>query len=531
MKAIVTDAEICTPADLFALLSTVDDVGFIGALSTVAAALERTSDDGPLYNRLAAAILAEAFVASAGHAALEGEADRTLERLFRCANGIPSRNPGELANAELTEHNCRMVLRMGAQHEAYLGPLKPALARAEILFGRLLPASLCGRSDPLTALPTATGATYQEARALFLGTYGWVTAATVGSGPRFLTPHTLSTTSDGRRFWDVANAYAGDRAALSERRATDPGYGFKDPQDFRYSFSILRDVPFLRMGDGALAVPVARHLGLALADGIYDFLSSHYASKNQGKEFDEIFGDVTDAYVRERFRRELGDGGYLPLRELGDGQLSPDGLSGDDCVLELKGKRLLRGIITTGVLGAAPYFIGGKRGLGRGVAQLLSELDRTRRGQGRGLDRAKADHAVLCLVTPDGLPGFHLGPVRNWVLRAFSTTIEKDFPELRGELKALARFHWLSFDELDRICRAARIAGCSVGRLLQRFRLETEGKPAFDTQTNRFQPSLRSWLLTRYPASNDDPWFDEAFGEAWRDSTRRLLGVEIKLEV
>ena len=526
MYVSVTEIEDGTPAELFSLLAGVEENEFVTELSHVAAELERSEDDQPLYNRIAAAVLAEGYVASAG-LQVDGSDDRSLPRLFRRANGIPSRLREDISQADLSEHNCRMMVRTLAQHEAYLGPLKPALARTEILFGQLLPEALRGRQSPLAVLPGLAGATYQEVRSLFLGCYAWVIGQAGAGRVPLVRRQDFSSAVDPERLWEVAARYALTRAELHSRRNSRPGYGFKSPTDFRHSFSILRDVPFVRLSEGDLAVPIVRHLGLAFSDGVYDFLAAHAEAKGETREFDEIFGDTAEAYVRARFEREFGKEGYRRLPEIGDGQLSPDGIAGEDCIVEVKGRRLLRGIITTGNLRAAPYFLGGRRGLVKGVAQLLSELGRVRAGRGRGVARDGADDVVLCLVTPDGLPGFHLAPVRNWVLAAIDEVIRREFPELANELEALRRFEWLSFDELDRLCRSGRIAGCSIGRLLRRFRFEAELRDPFDRNSSRFSPSIREWLLGRYPQSNDDPWFEDSFAGVWSDCTKRFFGADV----
>jgi hypothetical protein len=516
-----TDVADCSPAELVDALARVDERDFLLRLAHVSARLEESQEDGPLFNRLACALLTVAYV-DAVHVGLRpNEAPPPFEQLFRMANGAGFHEP---LPDELHESNNRLALRLIAQHEPYLGPLKPAIGRTEILLGRLLPQVLRGRPNPLDELPQALGmrgATFEHVRAVTLGLYAWAIAQGTS---QVLTRSTLSKTLDAAQMWDTANALAGSRVELAARKALDPGYGAPE-RDYRYAYSVLRDVPLVRLTDESLVAPVARHLALAFSDGVFNFLGAHFRAANSAakERFDHIFGDVADAYVRERLRRDLGDGAYRPLPEV-RGQLSPDGLLADgDCVFEVKGKRLLRGIATTGDLAAAPGYIGGERGLGRGVAQLLAELARTRAGRGRGLDASRVDEAVPCLVTPDGFPGFHFTPVRRGLLALFEATVREHFPDVVTELPSLERFEWLSFDQLDRVSRASRHSGVSMGRVLRRFRLECPARPV-DGRTNSLAPDLRDWLYAREPRSNDDEWLSAAFSSAYSDSALRMFG-------
>lgn len=531
LDTVVTDARICTSDELIDELAKGQERDVLGRLAGISARLEMDDghqNDGRLFNQLAAATLGTAFVEASGRSLRPEALPLPTDELFRMANGVPSREPGvAMTGRDLTEHNSRMMLRLFAQHEAYLGPLKPGLGRTELLLGELLPAALNGRPNPLDALTKATGASYLEARAFFLGAYAWTLGSARNAAP-FMTRATFSNTRDPDRAWEVATSFAATRADLYARRLRWRGYQHRDNDDFRYTFSVLRDRPLVRLDGGELVAPVARHLSLAFCNGIYDFLEAHFAALDgeAQENFNRVFGNVTDAYVRERFRRDLGEGSYVPLPQV-RGQLSPDGVTADgDCVFELKGKRLLRGIVTSGDLRAAPGFLGGRRGLGRGVAQLLSEIARTRAGHGRGLARNEVDTTVLCLVTPDGLPGFHLAPLRRWVLRAFYDVLREEFPAFLPEIGALERLEWLSFDELDVVVRSARIAGCSVGRLLRRFRLEAPDHPV-DARTNALPPTLRGWLLARYPEAHREPWRDEAFARAWDDCTMWMFDRRI----
>jgi hypothetical protein len=237
--------------------------------------------------------------------------------------------------------------------------------------------------------------------------------------------------------------------------------------------------------------------------------------------FDRIMGDVAMGYVEGRATRELGTGALHVLPELKE-ELSPDAILGDDCVLEIKAKRLLRGILTTGNIRTGEHYIREK--IGHGVAQLLNEVKRTKAGKGRGLSRDAIEDVVLCLITPDGLPAFHLAPVRTWVIEAVKEGLRTEYPQVIDEFDALRNFEWLSFDEFDRLTIAVRVGGVSAGRLLRRFRLEAP--VPFDPMKG-FAPSLRTWLLKRYPEIMHDQWLEDPFIRVFDDCVRRVVGGSI----
>jgi hypothetical protein len=300
--------------------------------------------------------------------------------------------------------------------------------------------------------------TFSEIRNLFTAVYTW-SIRPVAPADRELRPKLFSQTRDPERAWQLVRLFSSSRRELIDLSARHARYGVRDEDDFRFGVSILRDRPFVVVGDNAVVAPICRYLGLAFGDGVFDWLQRHFEEGNPEAKrlFDEIMGDVAERYVEERVTRALGKGWFKRLAGR-KGELSPDALVGEDLAVEIKAQRLLRGILTTGRI-AARHYIGGKHGLAKGVAQLLAEFQRTREGRGRGLGETSIDEATPCLVTPDGFPGFHLAPVRAWVLTEFRRTIETYLREVLPEAQrgTLSRLEWLSFDELDRLCITPRI--------------------------------------------------------------------------
>lgn len=528
MLTTISDATICSREEFLRDVGAADPMLLLAGLARRSAVLEQTSADGPLENRLAIALLANGAL----HAPSQGQRIDGLQadypRLLRLANGIAgTRTELELTGPALTEHNCRSVLRMYAQHEAMMGPLKPGLARTQMLLGRILPEVLGGRANPLDALVGVTGLPFSELRALFFGLYAWTLKLDDRALPRIV-PGLFAATRSAEASFSALLPFAKTISDLQQLSTTSKMYGNSQHGDFRYAFSALRDYPLVMVADDVAIAPVARYLALVFSDGIFDFLREHMKSAraNGIEAFDRVFGDVAEEYVRRRVDCELGASRYRPLKPI-KGALSPDGLIADDCVVEIKGKRLLRGILTTGDLLTGAHYLG-KDGLGHGVAQLLAEIQRTRAGRGRGLLAERLDDVVPCLITPDGFPGVHLEPIRRWVVGAFAAVIRRDFPALASELGALERFEWLSFDDVDRIAMAARAGSLSFGRVLRRYRLEAPAP--FDASTGRFAPTIRTWTTNRHPELANDAWLSGAFDEAARDCADRLFDASGEAE-
>ena len=519
MLTLVSDAKICTRAELLGEVAAADPMLLLAGLARRSAVLERSGDDGALENRLAVALLANAVLHAPPPAQPVDGVRAKYTQLLRLANGVTGAKPEiTLTGRTLTEENCRNVLRMYAQHEALLGPLKPGVARTQMLLGRVLPDVLRDRPNPLDVLVRTTGLPFAELRALFFMLYAWAHQLDERAVPRIV-PGLFAATRNADASFRALLPFAKSIADLRALSTTSKMYRDGPRNDFRYAFSALRDYPLVMLAPDLAIAPVARYLALVFSDGIFDFLREHMnnAGTNGMAAFDDVFGDVAEEYVRRRVDHELGADRYQPLKPI-KGQLSPDGLIGDDCVVEIKGKRLLRGILTTGDLLTGAHYLG-RDGLGHGVAQLLSEIVRTREGRGRGVRGDRLDDVVPCLVTPDGLPGFHLEPIRRSVATAFANVIRRDFPSLGSEVSALERFEWLSFDDVDRVAMAARAGGTSFGRLLRRYRLEAPAP--FDASTGRFAPTIRTWTINRHPES--DAWLDDAFDEAARDWRGRLF--------
>jgi hypothetical protein len=517
---IITDAKVCTRAELLGEVGAADPMLLLAGLARRSAILEQTGHDGALENRLAVAVLANAVLHAPSPARRVDGVGANYPRLLRRANGVTgARAEVVLTGRTLTEQNCRNVLRMYAQHEALLGPLKPGLARTQMLLGRVLPDVLRDRPNPLDALVGATGLPFPELRALFFVLYAWALQLDERALPRIV-PRLFAATRNAEASFRALLPFAKSMADLKTLSTTSKTYRDGPRDDFRYAYSALRDYPLVLLSPDLAIAPVARYLALVFSDGIFDFLREHMKSGAKGMAaFDPVFGAVAEAYVRRRVDHELGAAHYRPLRPI-KGDLSPDGVIGDDCVVEIKGKRLLRGILTTGDLLTGAHYLG-KDGLGHGIAQLLSEISRTRSGRGRGLRGDRLDDVVPCLVTPDGLPGFHLEPIRCSVTTAFADVIRRDFPALGSEVPALERFEWLSFDDVDRVAMAARAGNTSFGRLLRRYRLEAPAP--FDAKTGKFAPTIRTWTTNRHPELVNDAWLNDAFEEAAQDWTGRLF--------
>lgn len=496
---------------------------FLELLSTDSAYMESINDDGPLYSRLAAAVLADAFTRTRNLSSVGPISTEMMEKLYRMANGISLRDHNtKLSPAQLSEHNRRMIIRLYANHESLLGPIEHSLGRTNILLSRILPLVLKGRQNPLDTFQNEKGINFTEVRSLFLGIYAWILSRGKDRKPSIFDLSLFSLTADPVRVWDNINKYAKSREELRLLQE-QVGYGFKDVHDLRYVFSALRDYPFIRLSDKKVVVPVARNLALAFCDGIYDFLSAHSLAQKNGSQFDDIFGDIAEEYVSQRVERTLGKHSYVQLPPLGKDGLSPDGfIVNGECVIEIKGKRLPRGVITTGNLAASKHFMDGKRG--HGIAQLLAEAKRSRNGGGRGFGRGSIDHEALCLVTPDGLPGIHLAPIRNHVLRLARSFLESKHPDLLSEFnQSNDMINWLSFEEFDYLCRASNESSQPMGRLLHRYRLELNNRPAFDPKSGRFAPNLRAWLLERYPHSQVDPWLRESMRSVMDECESQLF--------
>jgi hypothetical protein len=276
---------------------------------------------------------------------------------------------------------------------------------------------------------------------------------------------------------------------------------------------VLRDYPVVRLANGSTVVPIARYPALILTDGIYDALQRHYyGTKGSPMErFSQVFGELAEDYVELRFTHTLGPGHYLPLKRI-KGELSPDGFHATgDCVIEIKGRRLPPDVRLTGDIDAVERFIKGEGGIAHGVAQMLREIQRTRLGAARGLDRRFLQVATPCLIAPDGLPGFHLSPVRQWVIDAISHEINARWPLLVAELGALYRLEWLSFDEFDAFVLGSKHSGRPFGFLLRDYRSSVSKMPSLDTVTNSFAPQPEAWLRSRKMMPQDDDLIDEAF--------------------
>jgi len=443
MRTTICDVEVCNLADFLRVVGSADPMLLLAGLARRSALLERTEQDGALENRLALAVLANGVLHAPQGARPRDGVRADYPRLLRLANGLTGqRSALTLTGRSLTEHNCRNILRMCAQHESLLGPQLPGLARTQMLLGRILPDVLGARPSPLDGLERATGLPFPEVRAAFFALYAWMLQLDERAVPRIV-PRVFGATRKAEAYFRALAPFAKTISDLAKTSTTTKAYGCGPREDFQYAFSALRDYPIVMIDAEVAMVPVARFLSLVFSDGIYDFVREHMRDREASAmaSFDQVFGEVAEEYVGRRVVHELGAGHYDRLKQL-KGKLSPDGIISDDCVVEIKGKRLLRGILTTGELLAATNYLG-KEGLGYGVAQLLAEIGRTRSGRGRGLARERIDGVVPCLVTPDGFPGFHLAPIRRWVTDAFATVIQRDFPDLAGELPALARLEWL----------------------------------------------------------------------------------------
>lgn len=517
---VITDGKPSDLADLLSELRKGDADAFVSELAAISSVLELQSADNELYNRVSAITLATAWIEATGTQLAPQEPRQATVELFRMANGLPLRTSPEIqiTGSTLSEHNRRVISRSVAQQSSYIDAVGPAIGRTEILLGQALPAVLKGRPNPLDALPAIMKMSYSEARALSIGLYTWMLSSSARTP---IDSSMLSETTDPGRFGSAVDSWARTRVELHAIRCGSKAYGYTDASDFRFTYSVLRDHPLVRI-DGGMVAPIPRHLALRFGDGVYDFLRMHLESAGKTEAFDQAFGDATEEYVRLRFERALGSRAYLPLPVLPN-ELSPDGITADgECVFELKGKRLPRGMITTGQLFAATQFLG-KKGLGRGVAQLLAEVQRTRAGRARGLLPERVDDVSLCLVTPEGLPGFHFEPIRQWVVRAFDKIIRTDFPDLISELPALSRLEWLSFDDLDALVLASQASATSIGRLLRRFRLEApKGWGALESKS--LGAPLPLWLRQRQSLIGPDIWLKDSHDAVVYECVTHLFG-------
>jgi len=505
MRVRFSDAEDCTPSKFLEAVSRAPVDNFLVPLSALSAYMEALNKDDSRFNRLAASVLGDAFIRTPGHSG-EPFSFEEMKKLFRMANGVELRDYKiTLEPEELKEHNRRMMIRMYSNHESYLGPVEHSLGRTEILLCKILPAVLGGRDNPLDAFRVEMNIDFQEVRALFLGSYAWMLNRGKEKLPSIFHKELFALTSNPSQTWGNLNKYAKSLEEF-QQLSNQVQYGYKEEYDYRYAFSPLRDYPFVQISEQVLVVPVIRNLALAFSDGIYDFLAAHAISKQNGSLFDDIFGEIAEEYVRQRVERNLGKNAYVKLSPLGANQLSPDGfIDGGECIVEIKGKRLPRGVITTGRLDAGMHFIRGKRGIARGIAQLLSESQRIQNGKSRGM--SKDSVRFLCLITPDGLPGFHLQPIRNYALKLIKKAIVEHWPDLSEHFDYIQnQLEWLSFEEFDYLCRASCEEKCSIGRLLERYHMEISLKHPLDLKTNELAPNLRAWLLARYPNVNIDPW-------------------------
>ena len=163
MRTLLSDASISTLPDFLAEVGAADPTLLLAGFARRSALLEQSEADSALENRLALAVLANGVL----HVPLSVERASGVRanyvRLLRLANGVTGdRSPFALVGRALTEQNCRNVVRMCAQHEALLGPLKPGLARTQMILGRILPSLLRGRPNPLDALERATGVPFRR---------------------------------------------------------------------------------------------------------------------------------------------------------------------------------------------------------------------------------------------------------------------------------------------------------------------------------------------------------------------------------
>jgi hypothetical protein len=529
---ITTTIPIDNSAEEFAAAVAMADADeLLLSLSTHSAELERTSEDRPLANRLSVATLAHAATCANDATSHElAGVPATMDELLARANGLAERDYSvELTPDALHRHNLVFVVRMIALHEMLMGPLKRDLGRSELLLKQLLPPIVGNASNPLDALPAALGGTLDELRAFHFAIFA---AATAGASSRALTSERMwSSTRNPRRLVQLAEAFTRTVPELRSLSRTERRYAPRTPQSLRYGYPILRDYPIVRLRDGSTTIPVARYPARILSDGIYDALQSHYRGQKGSpwERFSQVFGDLAEGYVKLRFERTLGPNHYVALPRL-RGDLSPDGYHATgDCVIEVKGRRLPPQVRLTGDIDAVAKFVKGEGGIAHGVAQMLSEIQRTRSGRGRGLDRDFLDQMTPCLISPDGLPGFHLQPVRQWVIAAVLDELSTRWPHLATELVAIHRFEWLSFDEFDAFVRASRQSSRPFGFLVRDYRSAVDRLPALDGVAGTFAPAPEPWLRAHNMIPPDDELIDDAFYTLTRECTGSLFASSGKV--